>query len=244
MRPRITLRGRKISVDTTMEAMTTYGPVINVSVSLDLAERLDLHELHGKVNYYAPALTFRLCGSTQNAISSVVACHPVVESPSLTASRSRRQYGKALRRRSLLTSLARRGRAVSPQTAVPSKHWPMLDCRDGCAWTVPGSLLFFIFEDQIGGGRSVLTKLPSVSRQSIRSPFISVDWARRCTPTRKLRCPRSPRASLASTATDTQLIATRSRARLDVFSLFRTTRSCSMRRELLVFILRASFMEP
>jgi len=40
-----------------MEAMTTYGPDINVSVPSDVAERLDLHELHGKVNYYAPALT-------------------------------------------------------------------------------------------------------------------------------------------------------------------------------------------
>jgi len=40
-----------------MEAMTTYGPDINVSVPSHLAERLDLHELHGKVNYYASALT-------------------------------------------------------------------------------------------------------------------------------------------------------------------------------------------
>lgn len=40
-----------------MEAMTTYGPDINVSVPPEVAERLDLHELHGKVNYYAPALT-------------------------------------------------------------------------------------------------------------------------------------------------------------------------------------------
>ena len=39
-----------------MEAMTTYGPDVNVSLPRDLAERLDLHELHGKVNYYAPAL--------------------------------------------------------------------------------------------------------------------------------------------------------------------------------------------
>ncbi|MCK1712944.1 MULTISPECIES: glutamate-cysteine ligase family protein [unclassified Bradyrhizobium] len=40
-----------------MEAMTTYGPDINISVPSEVAERLDLHELHGKVNYYAPALT-------------------------------------------------------------------------------------------------------------------------------------------------------------------------------------------
>lgn len=39
-----------------MEAMTTYGPDINVSLPPKLAERLDLHELHGKVNHYAPAL--------------------------------------------------------------------------------------------------------------------------------------------------------------------------------------------
>ncbi|WP_198028291.1 glutamate-cysteine ligase family protein [Bradyrhizobium sp. WSM1743] len=40
-----------------MEAMTTYGPDINVSVPPDVAAQLDLHELHAKVNYYAPALT-------------------------------------------------------------------------------------------------------------------------------------------------------------------------------------------
>ncbi|MGL3108863.1 glutamate-cysteine ligase family protein [Bradyrhizobium sp. BR 1432] len=40
-----------------MEAMTTYGPDMNVSVPPDVAAQLDLHELHGKVNYYAPALT-------------------------------------------------------------------------------------------------------------------------------------------------------------------------------------------
>ncbi len=39
-----------------MEAMTTYGPDVNVSLPPNLAQRLDLHELHGKVNYYAPAL--------------------------------------------------------------------------------------------------------------------------------------------------------------------------------------------
>jgi len=40
-----------------MEAMTTFGPDVNISLPPDLAEQLDLHELHGKVNYYAPALT-------------------------------------------------------------------------------------------------------------------------------------------------------------------------------------------
>jgi hypothetical protein len=84
MRPRIHFEGpqnkrRYDHWQWAMKAMTTYGPDINVSVPLDLAERLDLHELHGKVNYYAPALTFRLCGSTQNSISSVVACHPVAD---------------------------------------------------------------------------------------------------------------------------------------------------------------------
>src|SRR5438105_4341676 len=39
-----------------MEAMTTYGPDVNVSLPRQLSERLDLHELHGRVNYYAPAL--------------------------------------------------------------------------------------------------------------------------------------------------------------------------------------------
>lgn len=39
-----------------MEAMTTYGPDVNVSLPSDLAAMLDMHELHGKVNYYAPAL--------------------------------------------------------------------------------------------------------------------------------------------------------------------------------------------
>jgi hypothetical protein len=40
-----------------MGAKATYGPDINVSVLPEVAERLELHELHGKVNYYAPALT-------------------------------------------------------------------------------------------------------------------------------------------------------------------------------------------
>ena len=40
-----------------MEAMTTYGPDVNVSLPTDLGERLDLADLDAKVNYYAPALT-------------------------------------------------------------------------------------------------------------------------------------------------------------------------------------------
>jgi hypothetical protein len=40
-----------------MGAMTTYGPDVNVSLPPDLARRLDLGELHGKVNYYGPAVT-------------------------------------------------------------------------------------------------------------------------------------------------------------------------------------------
>ncbi len=39
-----------------MEVMTTYGPDINVSLPRDLNDRLDVAELHGKVNYYSPAL--------------------------------------------------------------------------------------------------------------------------------------------------------------------------------------------
>jgi Glutamate-cysteine ligase family 2(GCS2) len=40
-----------------MEAMTTYGPDVNVSVPSELGQRLDLEDLDAKVNYYAPALT-------------------------------------------------------------------------------------------------------------------------------------------------------------------------------------------
>jgi carboxylate-amine ligase len=40
-----------------MEAMTTYGPDVNVSLPSDLGQRLDLTDLDAKVNYYAPALT-------------------------------------------------------------------------------------------------------------------------------------------------------------------------------------------
>jgi hypothetical protein len=40
-----------------MEAMTTYGPDVNVSLPSDLGRRLDLEDLDAKVNYYAPAVT-------------------------------------------------------------------------------------------------------------------------------------------------------------------------------------------
>ena len=40
-----------------MTTMATYGPDINVSLPSGMFERLDLTDLHGKVNYYAPALT-------------------------------------------------------------------------------------------------------------------------------------------------------------------------------------------
>jgi Glutamate-cysteine ligase family 2(GCS2) len=40
-----------------MQAMVTYGPDLNVSLPPELNERLDFADLHGKVNYYAPALT-------------------------------------------------------------------------------------------------------------------------------------------------------------------------------------------
>lgn len=40
-----------------MEVMVTYGPDINVSLPPDANRRLDLSDLHAKVNYYAPALT-------------------------------------------------------------------------------------------------------------------------------------------------------------------------------------------
>jgi len=39
-----------------MEVMTTYGPDINVSLPHELNDRLDVDDLHRKVNYYAPAL--------------------------------------------------------------------------------------------------------------------------------------------------------------------------------------------
>jgi carboxylate-amine ligase len=40
-----------------MLAMTTYGPDVNVSLPAPLNDRLDVADLHAKVNYYAPALT-------------------------------------------------------------------------------------------------------------------------------------------------------------------------------------------
>jgi Glutamate-cysteine ligase family 2(GCS2) len=40
-----------------MTTMTTYGPDINISLPPAMFERLDLRDLHRKVNYYAPALT-------------------------------------------------------------------------------------------------------------------------------------------------------------------------------------------
>lgn len=39
-----------------MEVMTTYGPDINVSLPRELNDRLEVADLHRKVNYYAPAL--------------------------------------------------------------------------------------------------------------------------------------------------------------------------------------------
>lgn len=39
-----------------MEVMVTYGPDINVSLPQDLNDRLDVKDLHAKVNYYGPAL--------------------------------------------------------------------------------------------------------------------------------------------------------------------------------------------
>jgi carboxylate-amine ligase len=40
-----------------MQAMLTYGPDVNVSLPPQLTERLNLPDLHSKVNYYSPALT-------------------------------------------------------------------------------------------------------------------------------------------------------------------------------------------
>lgn len=39
-----------------MEVMTTYGPDINISLPSELNSRLDIQELHAKVNYYGPAM--------------------------------------------------------------------------------------------------------------------------------------------------------------------------------------------
>jgi carboxylate-amine ligase len=40
-----------------MQAMRTYGPDVNISLPAHLNARLDVQDLHAKVNYYAPALT-------------------------------------------------------------------------------------------------------------------------------------------------------------------------------------------
>jgi carboxylate-amine ligase len=40
-----------------LQAMLTYGPDVNVSLPARLTDRLNIPELHAKVNYYAPALT-------------------------------------------------------------------------------------------------------------------------------------------------------------------------------------------
>ncbi len=40
-----------------MEAMLTYGPDLNLSLPADLFARLDLDDLHRRVDHYAPALT-------------------------------------------------------------------------------------------------------------------------------------------------------------------------------------------
>jgi len=39
-----------------MEVMTTYGPDINVSLPIELNDRIDVADLHRKVNYYSPAV--------------------------------------------------------------------------------------------------------------------------------------------------------------------------------------------
>lgn len=46
-----------------MQAMLTFGPDINISVPLKFSERLDLEDLHRKINYYAPAMTCFSLGS-------------------------------------------------------------------------------------------------------------------------------------------------------------------------------------
>ena len=40
-----------------MQAMLSFGPDINISVPVSLQERMDLHDLNQKINYYAPAMT-------------------------------------------------------------------------------------------------------------------------------------------------------------------------------------------
>lgn len=46
-----------------MEVMTTYGPDVNVSLPDELWAYLDLNDLHGKLNYYGPALAALTVGS-------------------------------------------------------------------------------------------------------------------------------------------------------------------------------------
>jgi carboxylate-amine ligase len=40
-----------------LQAMRTYGPDVNISLPAQLNARLEVQDLHAKVNYYAPALT-------------------------------------------------------------------------------------------------------------------------------------------------------------------------------------------
>lgn len=46
-----------------MEVMTTYGPDINISLPDDVWKSVDLEDLHGKINYYGPALAALTVGS-------------------------------------------------------------------------------------------------------------------------------------------------------------------------------------
>jgi hypothetical protein len=46
-----------------MEAMTTYGPDINVSLPEKMRSSINVQELHDKVNYYGPAITALTLGS-------------------------------------------------------------------------------------------------------------------------------------------------------------------------------------
>lgn len=46
-----------------MEVMLTYGPDINISLPSELEARLDLDDLHAKVNYYGPAMAALSLGS-------------------------------------------------------------------------------------------------------------------------------------------------------------------------------------
>lgn len=46
-----------------MEVMTTYGPDINISLPKELNDRLDLRDLHARVDHYGPALAALTLGS-------------------------------------------------------------------------------------------------------------------------------------------------------------------------------------